>query len=305
MSIVERALEKTKEAVDRSLGQVDQPRVADLRPAAAKAPRATEAPAHRQMTSPTEQVEEPQFKIDLDSKKLFEAGLVTDSDNALRLRDEFRRLKWPLMEAAQESRSPGAGHGRLIMVGSAVPGEGKTFVSFNLAMALADERDSTVVLVDTDIAKPKLTHSLGLLERAGLADFLANDTLTIRDVLVGTTIPNLRIVPAGRFNTHAPELIGSQRMRELLWQLDESCASPTVLFDSSPLLITNAGQVLSGLVGQIVMVVRADSTPQSAVTEALSMLRRSAAVGLVLNQSRPTLGSHLYGEYYGYSRERE
>jgi len=305
MSIVERALEKTKDAVDRSRGQVDQLRAADLRPGAAKTPQVGEGPARRQTTSPTSQLEEPQTTIDLDPSKLFEAGLVTDSDHTLRLRDEFRRLKWPLMEAAQGSRSPGEGQDRLIMVGSAVPGEGKTFVSFNLAMALADERDSTVVLIDADIAKPRLTHSLGLLEHAGLADFLADDSLTIRDVLVGTSIPNLRVVPAGRFNTHAPELIGSLRMRELLSQLDESCALPTMLFDSSPLLVTNAGQVLSGLVGQIVMVVRADSTPQSAVTEALSMLRKSAAVGLVLNQSRPTLGSHLYGEYYGYSRERE
>jgi len=304
MSIVERALDKTKDAVDRSRGQASDPRAPELRPAVAKALPAGEPPARRQPAPPAAPLEEPQHRIDFDPEKLFEAGLVTDRDNSSRLRDEFRRLKWPLMEAAQGTHAPAAGDSRLIMVGSAVPGEGKTFVSFNLAMALADERNRTVVLVDADIAKPKLTHSLGLLERVGLADFLANDSLTIRDVLIGTSVPNLRIVPAGRFNTHAPELIGSQRMRELLLQLDESCAAPTVLFDSSPLLVTNAGQVLAGLVGQIVMVVRADSTPQSAVAEALSMLRKSAAVGLVLNQSRPTLGSHLYGEYYGYSREQ-
>jgi protein-tyrosine kinase len=305
MSIVERALEKSKDAVDRSRGQAGDARAADLRPATARVPQSGEAPLRHQPAVPVAPAEQPQHTIELDSAQIFEAGLVTDRENTARLRDEFRRLKWPLLEAAQGSRAADAGHGRLIMVGSAVPGEGKTFVSFNLAMALADERDRTVVLVDADIAKPKLTHSLGLVERTGLADFLANDALTVRDVLIGTSIPQLRIIPAGRFNTRAPELIGSQRMRELLSQLDQSCAMPTVLFDSSPLLATNSGQVLAGLVGQIVLVVRADSTPQSAVVEALSMLRKSAAVGLVLNQSRPTLGSHVYGEYYGYSREHQ
>ena len=300
MSIVERALEKTKDSVERP------------RPATATEPRElapkpvpTDVAAQRAHANALARLEQPAHSVDLDQAALFEAGLVTDSEDASRLRDEFRRLKWPLLEVAQTRQLPDANSGRLLMVTSAVPGEGKTFTGFNLAVALADERDSMVVLVDADIAKPKLTHSLGLQARPGLADFLADERLEIHDILVGTSVPNLRIVPAGRFNTHAPELIGSQRMRQLLTQLDAACANPTVLFDSSPLLVTNAGQVLSGLVGQIVMVVKADATPQSAVTEALSMLKKNASVGLVLNQSRPTFGSHLYGEYYGFSRERE
>jgi receptor protein-tyrosine kinase len=299
VSIVERALEKTKDKADRPRAATVEPREVLPRPAPA------EASAPRVQVSAPVRIEQPAYSVELNQADLFAAGLVTDSGDASRLRDEFRRLKWPLLEVAQSRQLPDANSGRLLMVTSAIPGEGKTFTSFNLAMALADERDSMVVLVDADIAKPKLTHSLGLQNRAGLADFLADERLEIGDILVGTSVPNLRVVPAGRFNTHAPELIGSQRMRQLLTQLDSVCAMPTVLFDSSPLLVTNAGQVLSGLVGQIVMVVKADATPQSAVTEALSMLKRNASVGLVLNQSRPTFGSHLYGEYYGFSRERE
>lgn len=304
MSIVERALEKQKESGDRR-ASAGEARVGDVRSGSARTP-ASDTGTLRQSAVTPPRLETPTFNIELEQKMLFEAGLVTDRENASRLRDEYRRLKWPLLEAAQGKPGHDASLGRLIMVASAIAGEGKTFTAFNLAMALADERDTTVVLVDADIAKPRLTHSLGLETRPGLADFLADPKLTVRDILVGTSIPHLRIVPAGRFNTHAPELIGSQRMRELLSQLDQSCAVPTVLFDSSPLLVTNAGQVLSGLVGQIVMIVKADSTPQTAVTEALSMLnKKNASVGLVLNQSRPTFGSHLYGEYYGYSRERE
>ena len=297
MSIVERALEKTKDKADR-------PRAATVEPVAPRSAHAEASTPRVQVSAPA-RIEQPAYSVELKQANLFEAGLVTDSEDASRLRDEFRRLKWPLLEVAQARQLPDANSGRLLMVTSAIPGEGKTFTSFNLAMALADERDSMVVLVDADIAKPKLTHSLGLQNRAGLADFLADERLEIRDILIGTSVPNLRIVPAGRFNTHAPELIGSQRMRQLLSQLDSVCAMPTVLFDSSPLLVTNAGQVLSGIVGQIVMVVKADATPQSAVTEALSMLKKNASVGLVLNQSRPTFGSHLYGEYYGFSRERD
>lgn len=301
MSIVERALEKTKESADRARPVVS----VEPHDGAPKQVPAADLAAQRVLANVSARMDPPAYSIDLDTTALFDAGLLTDRANSARLRDEFRRLKWPLLEVAQVRQLPDANSGRLIMITSAVPAEGKTFTSFNLALALADERDSMVVLVDADIAKPKLTHSLGLQSRPGLADFLADEKLEIRDILVGTSLPNLRVVPAGRFNTHAPELIGSQRMRQLLTQLDAVCASPTVLFDSSPLLVTNAGQVLSGLVGQIVMVVKADATPQSAVTEALSMLKKNATVGLVLNQSRPTFGSHLYGEYYGFSRERE
>jgi exopolysaccharide/PEP-CTERM locus tyrosine autokinase len=300
VSIVERALEKVKDTVERPRPAAG----AELRDGTPK-PLTTEIAPPRPHAAAVARIEQPRFSVELVAAELFEAGLVTDRENSAHLRDEFRRLKWPLLEVAQARQVPEANSGRLLLVTSAVPGEGKTFTSFNLALALADERDKMVVLVDADIAKPKLTHSLGLQARPGLADYLADEMLEVRDILVGTSLPNLRIVPAGRFNSHAPELIASQRMRQLLAQLDATCGMPTVLFDSSPLLVANAGQVLSGLVGQIVMVVKADTTPQSAVSEALSMMQRNASVGLVLNQCRPTFGSHLYGEYYGYSRDRE
>src|SRR5258707_1252796 len=161
MSIVERALEKSKESGERNRTPAADPRVGDARAGSARAQVADSA-ALRQSVATPPRLETPIFNIDLEPKMLFEAGLVTDRENAPRLRDEFRRLKWPLLEAAQ----PKAGHdpnlGRLIMVASAIAGEGKTFTTFNLAMALADERDTTVVLVDADIAKPRLSHSLGL-----------------------------------------------------------------------------------------------------------------------------------------------
>jgi Mrp family chromosome partitioning ATPase len=188
------------------------------------------------------------------------------------------------------------------MTASALPGEGKTFTSLQLALSMSSERGCNVILVDADIAKPRLSKALGLEGERGLVHYLTDDSIAFRDVLLGTNIPSLSVLPVGQAHANGPELLANRRMEKLTAELASLPPGNIVLFDSSPLLATNEAQVLSRLVGQVVMVVKADDTPRPAVQEALGLLSTSAAVGLVLNQNRTAFGARYYGDYYGQQR---
>ena len=131
-------------------------------------------------------------------------------------------------------------------------------------------------------------------------DVLVNRDLDIADVLVQTNMPGLRVLPAGQSHDYATELLASERMQEVMGEIAGRYPNRLVILDSPPLLQTSEAQVLAGLVGQVVVVVHAGSTPQSAVESALELIDSSRHVSLVLNKSRISSGGdHYYGSYYG------
>ena len=191
------------------------------------------------------------------------------------------------------------------MVTSALPGEGKTFCAVNLAMSIAMEKDRTVVLVDGDVANPKAAQLLGIEATEGLTDLLASGTKTIGDVLVQTDVANFRVLPAGHGHERATELLTSERMRALMDELSTRYSNRVVIFDSPPLLVSSESSALSDIMGQIVVVVAAESTPQHALLDALSRLGENKIVGLILNRYRPRIGNRQligYGHDYSYGR---
>jgi Mrp family chromosome partitioning ATPase len=129
----------------------------------------------------------------------------------------------------------------------------------------------------------------------GLIDLLTEDDIDVGDVILRTSLPKLRVIPMGRFHSHANELLAGQRMLNLCDELATRYRDRVVIFDSPPLLMTSEAAVLAGLMGQIVFVVESEKTPQSNVREALSLLDTSKPVGLVLNK----VSRHM-GDYYGY-----
>ena len=185
----------------------------------------------------------------------------------------------------------------LIMIASAVPGEGKTFTSINLALSMAVEKDISVLLVDADVAKPHISSVLGLQSEAGLLDALQDESLDVESLIVGTDVEGLCVLPAGRRTEMATELLASARMEEVMAQLARGDGTRIVLFDSPPLLLTSESRVLSMVVGQIVLVVRAGFTPQQAVLDAISHLPEGKYKGIVLNQCEIEQDSPYY---YGY-----
>ena len=243
--------------------------------------------------------------IDLDALRA--AGVLPPQSLERQLADEYRRIKWPVLERAFKREGATSTDDTLVMVTSALPGDGKTFTALNLALSIARERDSSVLLIDADVSKSHMSELLGVRGRAGLTDLLENPAMDPAAVIQATDVDGLRIMAAGRRSDTVPELMASQRMRDLSLQLAARNRERVIIFDSPPLLATNESQVLAKVVGQILLVVRANATPRSAVEEAVALLDRNKYIALVLNQLRALfgLGSYYSGHYYNYGGSQD
>lgn len=286
MTIIERALEKQRQgAAESRQGQRVQGRV--LEPAVA-------------LPTPGRERRVPTEVIHVNLEALRAAGILPPADVSEQITEQFRRIKWPLLEAVFGRSAGSAAAGNALMVASAIADEGKSFVCFNLALSIARERDLEVLLVDADVAKRHLTRLLGADARRGLTDAAADTTLDPEQLVLGTTIPGLTFLPSGQRSAIASELFASRRMASLVDGLRKADPRRIVLFDCSPLLATHETQVLSSLVDQVVLVVRAEFTEQHLVLEAINLLDRSKQIRCVLNQVRGNQLSEYY--YYGYGQ---
>ena len=241
-------------------------------------------------------------KIDLLERLLDQNMLVPGSDIGREIHDDYRRIKRPLVSNACGRNKAMVERGNLILVTSAVPGEGKSYTAVNLALSIAQEMDTTVLLVDCDVAKQGVSRILGLENVSGLVDVLERDDLNIADVLLQTDIPNFRVVSAGKQHEYVAELLSSNRMSDLVNEIATRYSDRIIVIDGPPLLPTPQTQILAGWVGQVVFVIEAGKTPQSLVEEALEMLPEEQAVGLVLNKNEGLSGSGYYYGYYGDDR---
>lgn len=237
----------------------------------------------------------------LNLERLRHMGILTPDVKRSQLAEEYRLIKRPLLTTIDGKGAEVVANANLIMVTSALPGEGKTFSALNLAMSLAMERDRTVLLVDGDVAKPTAAARMGVEAEAGLIDLLAGSRQSLGEVMVQTDIPNLRIVPAGSRHARATELLASERMAQVMDELSTRYRDRVVIFDSPPLLLSSESAVLAERMGQIILVVAAEQTLQHLVGEALGRLDADKIVGLLLNKYRPSLGNEYgYGSAYGY-----
>ena len=239
--------------------------------------------------------------VELDLANLAKAGFVTPDIPRSRIADEFRIIKRPLIANASGKSAVPIRNGNLIMVTSAVPGEGKTFSAINLAMSLAMELDQTVLLVDADVARPSLPRVLGLPAGKGLLDALENKSFNLDDALIRTNVEKLTILTSGTAHTNATELLASDAMIRLLDDIAGRHPDRLVIFDSPPLLVTTESRVLASYMGQIVFVVQAEVTLQSDVKRALATIEACPVKMILLNQARTVAqGGYGYGYGYGY-----
>ena len=306
MSIVEKALQKAQAKTDRTVGRDASapiaPEVHDVDhapppPSRGTVARPTVESAARRATPPRGGT------VVLDFVQLRQDGRLAPEALAHQTEEEFRRIKWPLLNAIahREGALPAANN--LVLVTSAIPGEGKTFNALNLALSIARDRDLEVLLVDGDVAQPSLTASLGLTGRPGITNLLRDPTIALHDIVYSTNVPQLEVIPAGARQENAPELLASARMAMIVDQLCARVSPGVVIVDSPPVLATNEAQVITRYAGQVLMVVRADSTEQRVLAEALSLIDRSRPVSMVLNRVEPSLVSRYYSHYYyGYGR---
>jgi receptor protein-tyrosine kinase len=235
-------------------------------------------------------------RVELDFARLKVRGLVTPDVPKSQIADEFRVLKRPIIRNALGHGGVRVRNGNLVMVTSALPGEGKTFTSVNLALSMAMEVDSTVLLVDGDVAHPSFPGLLGSPNGPGLLDLLTRDDISFPDAILRTNIEKLALLPAGSRHRRSTELLASEQMASLLRELASRYSDRIIVFDSPPLLATTEARVLASHMGQIVMVVAADSTTQHAVTQALATIESCDIVLMTLNKASRT----DVGTYYGY-----
>lgn len=299
MSLVERALKKIQES------RVAEPRQPlHVASAAAEAAAASGPPTlplstpelAAQARTPSEP-RVPKRVVQIDRAALRAEAVLPPEKQERQIADQYRHIKRPLIDNAIGRGGQRLPLGQLIMVASAMAGEGKTFTSVNLALSMALERDLSVVLIDADVAKPRLSSMFDLRREPGLLDLLRDETLDIDSLILPTTVPGLSILPVGRQSDTATELLASARMQQVATHLAAADSRRIVLFDSPPLLLTSESRVLSAIVGQVALVVRAEFTPQQAVLEALDLLGEGKAIGLVLNQCNEQSGG--YYQYYG------
>ncbi|MFO1272351.1 MAG: XrtA-associated tyrosine autokinase [Rubrivivax sp.] len=311
-SLIEKAAERLEQLrrAGITVPEVEDPRQSPAAdppaPAASVEPAAAppvQAPPVAEAAPPTKVKVAPEFaprRIELDLDRIAASGIVTPNAPRSRLADQYRVIKRPLISNAAGRNAASVKHGNLIMVTSAVAGEGKSFTSVNLAMSIAAELDHTVMLVDADVARPSLPRMLGLPEERGLLDILERKVDTA-GALMRTSVEKLTILNAGTPRPHATELLASDAMNELLDELASRYTDRIIIFDSPPLLLTTEARVLAAHMGQIVVVVRADSTLQSVVQQALQTIEACPIKLMLLNQARAgTPGGYGYGYSQGY-----
>lgn len=293
MSLVEQALKRAKLAGKPT-------------PLSTAVPEPAEAPAaaipSEQLIEPSPEITatiQPLKTIEIDFDLLRSYGYLPPPSQEREIAEQYRHIKRPLLARALGRGMPRQQNCTVIMVSSALAGEGKTFSSINLALSMARETDASVLLVDADTSKPQVSKALGLQDEPGLVDALLDESIDVESLVELTNVPKLAVLPAGRAAGSAAELLASERMARILHRLQAQSPSRIILLDCPPLLITNEAKAIIDSVGQAVLVVRANETPQQAVLDAIGHFREDQFVGLVLNQSDSVAGlGYGYG-YYG------
>ena len=277
MSIIENALDKVRRSTATAAGG-----------AAASLQLPSEPPA------PAASV---QRRIAVDFNLLRAQGELPEAGLERRFSDYYREIKRPLVQMmlAGDARADS----RLLLITSALSGEGKSFTALNLALSVARERDVSVLLVDADVPKGHLSRTFGLQGALGLLDALTDESADVDSLVVGTDIKGLEILPAGNPVEGAAELLASARMGQIATRLARH-PRRLIIFDCPPLLASSEARALKQIAGKILLVTRAGRTSRQALLDAIALIEKTKLHGLVLNDAHAPSGDGYYTNY-GYS----
>ncbi len=237
----------------------------------------------------------------VDRQLLRDQGMIVPEGTVTRLLEEFRIVKRELLlQAAELRRGNSNGAAQRILVCSPHPGEGKTYCAVNLALSIAAEKETEVLLVDADFAKPSVLSALGLPGGPGLMDALTDPSVDVADYVLGTDVPGLWVLPAGNATNTDSEFLRSSRTAAVLDRLTDGAPHRMVIFDSPPALAASPAAELAKYAGQALVVARADRTGQGALEDAISLLSGCPNIQLLLNATNFSPSGRRFGSYYGY-----
>ncbi len=302
MSSIEKAIERLAKSKATNLKKPDgvkRESESVIEKSAPKVPTSTQTESSKPVTPATAaEHARPNQKIILDYDALSALGYVVPDSDSKQLAEEYRIIKRPVVRNAFGKGAAPIEHGNLVSIASSLPSEGKTFTALNLGLSIASEMDATVLLIDGDVLKASLSKLIDAQANRGLIDLLEDPACTVSDVILDTQNPKLKIIPAGTSSTKSTELLASQAMERLLSELAERYKDRIIIFDSPPILATSEASVLNHLMGQVLLVVEAGSTPVDAVKDSIGRLDTDKAVGLILNKSRDSKSGGYLGSYY-------
>ena len=233
--------------------------------------------------------------------------------------ERFQRvnnISWQASESFRMLRSKilypddGGNRFRTIMVTSSAPMEGKSFVSANIGVAIAQGVDQHALIVDCDLRRPSLAKLFGLSisSNRGLADYLADDKCQLQDLLLKTAIDKLSILPSGMPPENPAELLASSRMSGLVDELSARYSDRLIIFDTPPFQVASETVVLSKQVDGVVLVVGYGKSARNHVLEVVENIGPERIVGVVFNAMRDNFFQRrvldtysYYGNYYGYA----
>ena len=241
----------------------------------------------------------------VDRARLAEGGFIVPDEPVTALAEEFRLVKRRLLAGMEGRQGQAEEKRRSVLITSGNPDEGKSFCAVNLALSLAGEREVDVLLVDGDFSKPEALAMLGVQAGPGLVDALADPNSEVEDFVIETDVPGLSLLPAGRRANNVPELLASDRTRSVFARLVENNPRRVILIDSPPALMASPANVLSDLVGQVLVVVRADRTNEAELRDTVALLTACDEVALLLNGAGGHVTGRKYGSYGGYGHDEQ
>jgi protein-tyrosine kinase len=197
--------------------------------------------------------------------------------------EEFRLAQRQLLRVAFAPTAE-AGRSNLLMVTSARPGEGKSFTALNLACSVALQKDHRVLLIDSDAKRGSICQALGLGDAPGILDLASDPSLDAADLILGTDIEHLSILPVGQERGRGSELFASREMRQLVQRLGRRYSDRLVILDGSPCLSTSDPAALAPIVGQVLLVVEAERTQRDEVEAALDLIQACPSIMMLLNK---------------------
>jgi capsular exopolysaccharide synthesis family protein len=186
----------------------------------------------------------------------------------------------------------------VILVTSSVPQEGKTLVSLNLALTIAQDIQKKTILIDGDLRRPSI-HLPNLQDSKGLSTYLSHQ-IPLSEILMKSGEENLWVIPAGPDSGKSSELLGSKRMEDLLLSLKELEQETYVIIDSPPILSATESVILSRMADTVIFVVMADRTQREVVQKAMKSIDKQKIKGIVLNQMDMKTSRYNATYYYGH-----
>jgi exopolysaccharide/PEP-CTERM locus tyrosine autokinase len=214
--------------------------------------------------------------------------------------ESFRILRSKILRPADGSTPP-----KSILVTSALAKEGKSFVSANLGISLGRGVDQHSLLVDCDLRLPSLAGIMGVGNDKGLVNYL-RDGAELSGLIKKTAVDKISILPSGVPPVNPSELLGSERMHDLVEELSSRYPDRFVIFDTPPFQVASEAIVLSQVVDGVVLVVREGMAGLPLLRKVIADIGRAKIIGVVFNgHRRNSLTSRLmdknhdyYGEYY-------